>query len=158
MSTTAPGGSSQSARSPLQTLEISYFNVESTASTPSKKAVAQCEFRMKISGPSKMYASGRCRKTYPEWHKRRSFPVEKKSRAFLLTLPSHSGVLRRIRSALPITLRGTGPAYSSLPRRGTLRYQGRPAGECCVDKFSLAAMSPAIVRVCSLAANEPCVV
>jgi len=30
-------------------------------------------------------------------------------------------------------------------RRGTLRYQLRPAGECCVNKFSLAAMSPAIV-------------
>ena len=30
-------------------------------------------------------------------------------------------------------------------RRGTLRYQLRPAGEGCVNKFSLAAMSPAIV-------------
>jgi hypothetical protein len=42
-------------------------------------------------------------------------------------------------------------------RRGTLRYQLNSAGEGCVNNFSLAAMSPAIVRMCSLTDDEPCV-
>ncbi|KAJ5569018.1 hypothetical protein N7450_011504 [Penicillium hetheringtonii] len=41
-------------------------------------------------------------------------------------------------------------------RRGALRNQLNPAGEGCVNKFSLAAMSPAIVRVRSLTEDEPC--
>jgi hypothetical protein len=69
--------------SPPRTLEISYFNVESTASTTSKIAVAGCEFQLKIFRPGKMYASGRYRKTYPKKNKNgikeALFPAKRKA-------------------------------------------------------------------------------
>jgi hypothetical protein len=85
-------------------------------------------------------------KNVPERYKKTLLCRRKEEQDF----PPHTpgpwprGVLRRD-ICHPQSLRETGSALSSVPRRGTLHYQGRPAGECCVNKFSLTANEPCIV-------------
>jgi hypothetical protein len=54
-------------------------------------------------------------------------------------LSSHSGPrglgLLQVRSALPNTLRGTGSALSSVPRRGALRHEVNFAVGICDEKY-----------------------
>ena len=106
---------------------------------------AQHRKRSPTIGSATMYASGRYRRPYSIGIKDARFPSRRR--------PGFSSSHSRATRPWSVCCRDICVTKSlrrdncgiKILRRGTLHCQLRPAGECCINKFSLAAMSPAVV-------------
>ncbi|KAJ5569243.1 hypothetical protein N7450_011729 [Penicillium hetheringtonii] len=101
--------------------KISYFNVDQPPQRPAKGALARywvCHDVRKWSLPQ----------TLLDWHKRRSFSVEKKIRIFLLTLPGHKALERLLQGHLRYQESPQGHLRDQESPQGQLRNQESPQG------------------------------